>query len=107
MGTHPIFESDFDCLTELKNTKMSDQSLAQALEAEAMADMFNKMVESCHNKCIGTNYPEGELNKAESVCVDRCSSKFMEMHDKIGQVITEWSQKNENLMKAQQGPLPV
>ena len=26
---------------------------AQQLEAEAMADMFNKMVDSCHNKCIG------------------------------------------------------
>ena len=49
----------------------------------------------------------GELNKAESVCIDRCASKFMEMHDKIGQVITEWSQKNEKVLAGQQGPLPM
>ena len=56
---------------------------------------------------LAQHYPEGELNKAESVCVDRCSAKFMEMHDKIGQVIQEWSAKNEALLKAQQGPLPM
>merc|ERR1712098_713766 len=105
MGTHPIFESDFDCLTE--DMSGNAEALAAQLEAEAMSDMFNKMVDSCHNKCIAQTYGEGEMNKAESVCVDRCSAKYMEMHDKIGAVITEWSQKNENLMKAQQGPLPI
>jgi len=25
MGTHPIFESDFDCLTELNNDKWLEQ----------------------------------------------------------------------------------
>ena len=59
------------------------------------------------NLNLAQHYPEGELNKAESVCVDRCSAKFMEMHDKIGQVIQEWSAKNEALLKAQQGPLPM
>jgi len=26
MGTHPIFESDFDCLTERKNAKEKDRT---------------------------------------------------------------------------------
>merc|ERR1711990_40189 len=36
MGTHPIFESDFDCLTEKKNKKMASQSegIQRLLEAE-------------------------------------------------------------------------
>jgi len=30
MGTHPIFESDFDCLTDVKTDKLSDyESVAQ------------------------------------------------------------------------------
>lgn len=69
--------------------------LAQQLEAEAMADMFNKMVDSCHYKCIAQNYKEAEMNKAESVCVDRCSLKYMEMHDDVGRLIAEKSKENE------------
>ena len=41
----------------------------------------------------------GELDKAESVCTDRCASKFMEMHELIGQEITEFSMKNEKKMQ--------
>jgi len=29
MGTHPIFESDFDCLTETKSTKLGKDGLAR------------------------------------------------------------------------------
>ena len=31
---------------------------------------------------LAQNYKEGEMNKAESVCVDRCSLKYMEMDGK-------------------------
>merc|ERR1711892_1522903 len=31
MGTHPIFESDFDCLTERKKTKMSESEFSRML----------------------------------------------------------------------------
>lgn len=40
---------------------------------------------SCHNKCISTRYAEGELNKGESVCVDRCVSKYFEVNKKVGE----------------------
>ena len=38
------------------------EALAAQLEAEAMSDMFNKMVDSCHNKCIGTLMCENFTN---------------------------------------------
>ena len=40
-------------------SEMAD--LAQQLEAEAMADMFNKMVDSCHYKCIGLSQTDDKF----------------------------------------------
>lgn len=42
-----------------------------AMELEAVSDLFNRIVSSCHAKCISTRYAEPELNKGEGVCVDR------------------------------------
>ena len=94
---------------------MDAEALAKQLEMEAMADMFTKMTDSCHNKCIskfydwsttttnyklGQHYHMGEMDKAESVCADRCTSKFMEMHELIGKEITEFSMKNQAKMES-------
>ena len=43
----------------------------------------------------GAKYIEGEMNKAESVCTDRCVSKYMDLHDLIGKEITEFSMKQQ------------
>lgn len=40
---------------------------------------------SCHNKCIASRYAEPDLNKGESVCVDRCVGKFFEVNKKVGE----------------------
>lgn len=45
----------------------------------------NVICRSCHAKCISTRYAEGDLNKGESVCIDRCVSKFFEVNKKVGE----------------------
>jgi import inner membrane translocase subunit TIM10 len=40
---------------------------------------------SCHNKCISARYAEADLNKGESVCIDRCVAKFNEVQKKVGE----------------------
>ena len=40
---------------------------------------------SCHAKCISTRYAEGDLNKGESVCIDRCVAKFFEVNKRVGE----------------------
>ena len=40
---------------------------------------------SCHTKCISARYAEGDLNKGESVCIDRCVAKFFEVNKKVGE----------------------
>ena len=41
---------------------------------------------SCYNKCIGAKYPaDGDLNKGESVCIDKCVAKYNEVQKKVGE----------------------
>ncbi|KAI6133327.1 Tim10/DDP family zinc finger-domain-containing protein [Pisolithus croceorrhizus] len=40
---------------------------------------------SCHSKCISPRYAEGDLNKGESVCIDRCVAKFFEVNKRVGE----------------------
>ncbi|EIN13584.1 hypothetical protein PUNSTDRAFT_57454 [Punctularia strigosozonata HHB-11173 SS5] len=54
-------------------------------ELEMVTDIFNRIVTSCHAKCISPRYAEGDLNKGESVCIDRCVAKYFEVNKKVGE----------------------
>ncbi|ODN77584.1 mitochondrial import inner membrane translocase subunit TIM10 [Cryptococcus amylolentus CBS 6039] len=61
-----------------------------AAELDMITDVFNRLVNSCHTKCISSNplnhrYAEGDLLKGESVCIDRCTSKFFEVNKQVGE----------------------
>ncbi|KAI9725622.1 MAG: protein transporter tim10 [Chrysothrix sp. TS-e1954] len=59
-------------------------ALAEA-ELELIQDMYSKLAASCTAKCIPKEYREGELNKGESVCIDRCVAKYMDVNIKVGE----------------------
>jgi import inner membrane translocase subunit TIM10 len=40
---------------------------------------------TCHNKCVSTRYAEADLNKGESVCIDRCVAKYFEVNKTVGE----------------------
>jgi import inner membrane translocase subunit TIM10 len=44
-----------------------------------------RLTESCTKKCIPADYREGDLNKGESVCLDRCVAKFFEVNIKVSE----------------------
>ncbi|XP_023418389.1 mitochondrial import inner membrane translocase subunit Tim10 isoform X1 [Cavia porcellus] len=87
------------------------QQLAAELEVEMMADMYNRMLlmpphpasprmtNACHRKCVPPHYKEAELSKGESVCLDRCVSKYLDIHERMGKKLTELSMQDEELMK--------
>ena len=50
-----------------------------------ISDMFNRLTESCTKKCVHADYREGDLNKGESVCLDRCVSKFFDVNIKVSE----------------------
>jgi len=51
-------------------------------QLESIADVYSRMSDACHNKCI-SSYKQGDLTLAESICVDRCVVKYMEVQGKI------------------------
>ncbi|KAG8997298.1 protein transporter tim10 [Tulasnella sp. JGI-2019a] len=64
------------------NSQAIDVAVA---ELDMITDIFNRVVSSCHAKCINQRYMEGDLLKGESVCIDRCVSKFFEVNKKVGE----------------------
>ncbi|ODV87188.1 hypothetical protein CANARDRAFT_174305 [[Candida] arabinofermentans NRRL YB-2248] len=67
----------------------SEQKIQAATsELDMVTTMFNQLVDSCHKKCFlntETSYADGELNKTESLCIDRCVSKYFEANVKVGE----------------------
>ncbi|RDA90257.1 hypothetical protein CP533_4607 [Ophiocordyceps camponoti-saundersi (nom. inval.)] len=76
-----------------RQDKTSDQKLL-AIESEMrlMADTYNR---SCQAKCIPTDYREGELNKGESVCLDRCTAKFLDTSIKVSEIMQQQQQQQQ------------
>jgi import inner membrane translocase subunit TIM10 len=50
-------------------------------------DFKCRLTKACLKKCIPTDYREGELNKGEGVCLDRCSAKFFDVQMKISEIL--------------------
>lgn len=50
------------------------------------------MIDSCNKKCIPTKFADGELTKGESVCLDRCAAKYIEVSEKVGQQMQQMQQ---------------
>ncbi|KAF9121393.1 protein transporter tim10 [Linnemannia hyalina] len=74
------------------NQSVNMQNMAMAeQELEMVSDLFNRIVSSCHQKCIPKTYIEGELNKGEAVCIDRCVSKFFEVNKSVGTKLQQMS----------------
>ncbi|CCK73442.1 protein transporter TIM10 NDAI_0G04570 [Naumovozyma dairenensis CBS 421] len=71
----------------------SDQKIQAAeTELDLVTDMFNKLVDNCHQKCISRSYTDGELNKEESNCLDRCVAKYFETNVKVGEHMQKMGQ---------------
>ncbi|KAI5810350.1 mitochondrial import inner membrane translocase subunit tim10 [Pyronema omphalodes] len=71
----------------------AEKIAAAETELEMVTDMFNRLSNSCTKKCIPTDYKEGELNKGESVCLDRCVSKFFEINIKVSEQMQNMQQQ--------------
>ncbi len=47
------------------------------------------MLNVCRTKCIPGVYYEADLHKGESVCIDRCVTKFMSANVIVGELMKE------------------
>lgn len=65
---------------------------AAETELDTVADLFNRLIDSCHRKCI-SGYSDGELTAKEGLCNDRCVSKYFEVNAKIGEQMQQQGQQ--------------
>ena len=86
-----------------KGPSSAEKIQAVETELEMVSDMFNRyaadlfpsarrlsnnrprLVHSCVRKCVPNDYRENDLNKGESVCLDRCVSKFFDVNMKVSE----------------------
>ncbi|KAA8594463.1 hypothetical protein FQN60_011598, partial [Etheostoma spectabile] len=96
-----VFAAEAECEQDysVDMDPMKAQQLAAELEVEMMADMYNRMTNACHRKCVPPHYKEAELTKGESVCLDRCVAKYLDLHERLGRKLTELSVQDEEMMR--------
>lgn len=89
-----------------QNISAADQAklqMMQEMEIEMMSDLYNRMTQACHRKCIPPKYGDSELGKGEAVCLDRCVAKYLDIHERIGKKLTAMSMQDEDLLKKMNG----
>ncbi len=60
--------------------------MAAETELDMVTDMFNRLVDVCHSKCIDKRYDSADLSKGDSLCIDRCVEKYFSVNAKVGEV---------------------
>jgi import inner membrane translocase subunit TIM10 len=89
-------EAEIDMVSDMFNRYAPDISYYLLLNASDKSQC--RLVRSCTEKCIPNDYRETDLNKGESVCLDRCVSKFFEVNVKVSEKM-----QAEAAQKAQSG----
>lgn len=77
-----------------KQVTSTDKLKIEAAETEldTVADLFNRLIDSCHRKCI-SGYGDGQLTAKEGLCLDRCVGKYFEVNAKIGEQMQQQGQQ--------------
>ncbi len=70
-------------------------SLSPSLHFASLDPHSNRLVNSCHSKCISDKYHEPDLNKGEGVCIDRCTAKFFEVSVFFGGICVEEEEEED------------
>ncbi|KAJ1882849.1 protein transporter tim10 [Coemansia sp. RSA 1722] len=71
------------------------QLAAAEQEMEMVTDMFARLGELCNKKCLIQRYSDEELTKAESVCIDRCVTKYFHVNREVSDKLAKMSQANQ------------
>ncbi|KAI9505428.1 protein transporter tim10 [Coemansia spiralis] len=71
------------------------QLAAAEQEMEMVTEMFANLGELCKQKCIIQRYHDEELSKAESVCIDRCVSKYFQVNRVVNDKLAKLSLANQ------------
>lgn len=80
-------EQEMDLVTDMFNKYVSTSQTGNHSSPSTKLTPNDRLTKACLKKCIPTDYREGELNKGEGVCLDRCSAKFFDVQMKISEIL--------------------
>ncbi|KAI8985271.1 mitochondrial import inner membrane translocase subunit tim10 [Pilobolus umbonatus] len=69
---------------------VNPQNIAQAeQELEMVTDLFNKIVSSCHSKCLANQEQDKHelISKKATECIENCVAKFFETNTRVGELM--------------------
>jgi len=61
--------------------------------------MYAWLTNACHKKCIAPKYRDADLQKGESVCIDRCVAKYLDVHQRIGDKLTQITMRDQEFQQ--------
>merc|ERR1711887_58713 len=93
MGTHPIFESDFDCLTETHKYNMPVTLASRALIVQKMDKQFNDDLKMRKDTTVITKRAEGVSNNLKLL------QKEMRGYDNILLDMTSQARNNYKMLE--------
>ncbi|KAI9277115.1 Tim10/DDP family zinc finger-domain-containing protein [Phascolomyces articulosus] len=86
---------------------VNPDNLVQAeQEFDAFMDLYQRIMTTCRNKCIPPHYHEPDLNKGESVCIDRCVFKYGAVQKLLGKKMDEQAANNMGNIGSSGGGIP-
>lgn len=71
-------------------TDMFNKYFTSPLSVKSISQLtfhFFRLQQSCLKKCVPKTYLEGEINKGEGVCIDRCVAKFFDVQLKVSELM--------------------
>lgn len=76
-------ETEMEMIAEMMNRYYSTKP--HRFSKNTTDAVIIRLNQSCVKKCVPPEYREGDLNKGESVCLDRCVSKFFDVQMKVSE----------------------
>jgi import inner membrane translocase subunit TIM10 len=80
----------FCCVEKMMATSQQQVQMS-LMEMKGLADSYHRMSVSCYRKCI-PNVKEAALAVGEMSCIDRCVSKYLDVHAIVGSTLSQYTQ---------------
>ncbi|KAL6072610.1 protein transporter tim10 [Balamuthia mandrillaris] len=74
--------------------------MAAQYEAMFIQKMYDRLSVTCWEKCINKDFVEEELNLGEKLCTERCTRKYVQVHNIGRRIMQRGPQQQQQQQKS-------